>query len=53
MEMVLVPPLQTLLHSPLLFRWERQGEVVQSQAVLKYGADHTNNKLRLSQEWQA
>ena len=29
-EMVLVPPLQTLLHPPLLFRWEGQGELVQS-----------------------
>ena len=38
MEMVLVPPLQTLLHPPLLFRWEAQGELVQSQAVLKYTA---------------
>ena len=38
MEMVLVPPLQTLLHPPLLFRWEGQGELVQSQAVLKYTA---------------
>ena len=36
MEMVLVPPLQTLLHPPLLFRWEGQGELVQSQGVLKY-----------------
>ena len=38
MEMVFVPPLQTLLHPPLLFRWEGQGELVQSQAVLKYTA---------------
>ena len=29
-EMVLVPPLQTLLHPPLLFSWEGQGELVQS-----------------------
>ena len=36
MEMVLVPQLQTLLHPPLFFRWEGQGELVQSQAVLKY-----------------
>ena len=38
MEMVLVPPLQTLLHPPLLFRWEGPGELAQSQAVLKYTA---------------
>ena len=54
MEMVLVPPLQTPLHPPFLFRWEGQGELLQSQAVLKYMALITqNNKLRLSQEWQA
>ena len=53
-EMVLVPPLQTLLHPPFLFKWEGQGELVQSQAVLKYTALITKNfKLRLSQEWQA
>ena len=34
--MVLVPPLQMLLHPPLFSRWEGQGELVQSQAVLKY-----------------
>ena len=38
MEMVLVPPLQTLLHLLLLLKWEGQGELVQSQAVLKYTA---------------
>ena len=38
MEFVLVPPLQTLLHPPLFFRWEGQGGLVQSQAVLKYAA---------------
>ena len=38
MEMVLVPPLQTLLHPPSFSRWEGQGELVQSQAVLKYAA---------------
>ena len=49
MESVLVPPLQTLLHPPLFFRWEGQGELVQSQAVLKYAALITkNNKPRLS-----
>ena len=35
MEMVLAFLLQMLLHPPLLFRWEGQGELVQSQAVLK------------------
>ena len=38
MESVLVSLLQKLLHPPLFFRWEGQGEVVQSQAVLKYTA---------------
>ena len=36
--MVLVPLLQTLLHLPLFSKWESQGELVQSQAVLKYAA---------------
>ena len=33
MESVLVPPLQTLLHPPLFFRWEGQDELLQSQAA--------------------
>ena len=48
-------------HLPLLYRWEGQGESVQLQLPLstfeflaqaKTGADHTNNKLPLSQEWR-
>ena len=48
-------------HLPLLYSWEGQGEMVQLQlpsatlkfsALAKTGADHTINKLHLSQEWQ-
>ena len=49
MESVLVPPLQTLLHPPLFFSWEGQGELVQSQAVLKYAALMTRKQQAASQ----
>ena len=49
MEMVLVPLLQTLLHPPLFFRWEGQGELVQSQAVLKYAALITHKQQAAAQ----
>ena len=48
-------------HSPLLYRWAGQGELVQMQlpsatlnfsAQAKTGADHTIIKLHLSQEWR-
>ena len=52
MESVLVPPLQTLLHPPLLFRWEGKGDWCSpTWAVLNYAARITNNKLQLDQEW--
>ena len=56
MESVLVPPLQTLLHPPLLFRWEGKGDWCScysspTRAVLNYTARITNNKLQLNQEW--
>ena len=52
MESVLVPPLQTLLHPPLLFRWEGKGDWCSpTWAVLNYAARITNNKLQLNQEW--
>ena len=34
----MVPQSQTALHLPLFYRWEGQGELVQSQAVLNYAA---------------
>ena len=49
------------VHLPMLYRWEGQGELVQLQLPLatleffaqaKTGADHTINKLPLSQEWR-
>ena len=49
MEIVLVPPLQTLLHLPLFSRWESQGELVQSQAVLKYAALITHKQQAVTQ----
>ena len=48
-------------HPPRLYRWEGQGELVQLQlpsatfeffVQAKKGADHTINKLHLSQEWR-
>ena len=45
----------------MLYRWEGQGELVQLQlpsasfgffVQAKTGADHTINKLHLSQEWR-
>ena len=51
MESVWVPPLQTLLHPPLLFRWEGKGDWCNPiRAVLDYAARITNNKLQLNQE---
>ena len=47
--MVLVPPLLMLFHPPLLFRWEGQGELVQSQAVLKYAALITHKQQAATQ----
>ena len=47
--MVLVPPLQTLLHPPLFSRWEGHGELVQSQAVLKYAALITHKQQAAAQ----
>ena len=50
-----------LSHWPLLYRWEGQGEFLQLQlpsatleffAQAKTGADHTINKLPLTQEWR-
>ena len=61
MEAVLGPSVLNLSHWPLLYRWEGQGELVQLQLPLatfeffaqaKTGADHTSNKLPLSQEWR-
>ena len=58
MEAVLVPPSS---HLPLLYRWEGQGELAQLRlpsatfeffARPKTVADHTINKLPLSQEWR-
>ena len=41
------------VHWPLLYRSEGQGELVQfSSCAETYGADHTINSLRLSQEWR-
>ena len=52
MGSVLVPPLQTLLHPPLLFRWEGKGDWCSpTWALLIYAARITNNKLQLNQEW--
>ena len=52
MEPVLVPPLQTLLHPPLLFSWEGKGDWCSpTWAALNYAARITNNKLQLNQEW--
>ena len=52
MESVLVPPLQTLLHPPLLFRWESKGDWCSpTWAALNYAARITNNKLQVNQEW--
>ena len=52
MECVLVPLLQTLLHPPLLFRWEGKGDWCSATwAALNYAARITNNKLQLNQEW--
>ena len=48
-------------HWPLLYRWEGKGALEQLQlpsatfeffAQAKTGADHTINKLHLSQEWR-
>ena len=51
MESVLVPPLQKLLHLPLLFRWESKGDWCSpTWAVLNYAAQITNKKLQLNQE---
>ena len=47
--MVLVPSLQTLLHPPLFSRWEGQGELVQSQAMLEYAALITHKKQAAAQ----
>ena len=49
MEKVLVSPLQTPLHPPLFFRWEGWGELVQSQAVLKYTALITHKQQAAAQ----
>ena len=49
MEMVLVPPLQTLLQPSLFSRWEGQGELVQSRAVLKYVALITHKQQAATQ----
>ena len=49
MEIVLVPPLQTLLHPPLFSGREGQGELVQSQAVLKYAALITHKQQAAAQ----
>ena len=52
MESVLVPPLQALLHPPLLFRLEGKGDCCSpTWAVLNYAARIKNNKLQLNQEW--
>ena len=53
MESVLVPPLQTFLHPPLLFRWEGKGDWCSPiWAALNYAARVTINKqLQLNQEW--
>ena len=53
MQSVLVPPLQTLLHPPLLFRWEGKGDWCSpTWAALNYAARITINKqLQLNQEW--
>ena len=52
MESVLVHPLQTFLHPPLLFRWEGKGDWCSpTLAPLNYAARITNNKLQLNQEW--
>ena len=52
MESVLVPPLQTLLHLPLLFRWGGEGDCCSpTRAALNYAARMTNNKLQLNGEW--
>ena len=49
MESVLVPPLQTLLHLPLFLRLEGQGQLVQSQTVLKYTALITHKQQAATQ----
>ena len=44
MEVVLVPQSQTVLHLPLLYRWEGQGDWCSSvffSALLNKGAEHT------------
>ena len=52
MESVLDPPLQTVLHPPLLFRWEGKGDLCSpTWAALNYAAQITNNKLQLNHEW--
>ena len=45
MESVLVPPLQTLLHPLLFFRWEGKGDWCSpTLAALKYAARITTQK---------
>ena len=44
MEVVLVPQFQTVLHLPVLYRWEGQGDWCSSDvfsALLNKGAEHT------------
>ena len=61
MKAGLVPELLTRSHPPLLYGWERSGLFVQDQlpsATLNFsvhakkGANHTINKLDLSQDWR-
>ena len=58
MEAVLVPQSQTVLHLPLLYRWEGQGDWCSSDffsTLLNKGAEHTKQIIRLClwQSWES